>query len=251
MRPALASVAALATLTVVVPAGPTAYAASSDDWRAAACAEDNRDGLALGAYTVAQVQSRRVKQIPSLTLTAERLVFTSGTRCDLISLDGSVPFGREVKGHGSSISLLGELVVGGVSQGEMEGSGSVTGVGGSEPIRGIRDVVLGAEVFSDVETGTMPDSTSLPESWRNQPYTFTHTRTGFLASVSGRTSTKKSFPVTPATRATAKRRLAAALADADSPAERRDARRTYRLALEGVRLVMKPFRYDWSGELPR
>lgn len=44
----------------------------------------------------------------------------------------------------------------------MEGSGSVTGAGGSEPIRGIRDVVLGAEVFTDVETGTMPGSASLP-----------------------------------------------------------------------------------------
>ena len=39
----------------------------------------------------------------------------------------------------------------------------------------IRDVVLGAEVFTDVETGTMPDSTSLPEPWRNQPYTFKRT----------------------------------------------------------------------------
>lgn len=251
MRPALAAVAALATLSAVVPTGPTAYAASSDDWRAAACAEDNRDGLALGAYTVAQSQQRRVKQIPTLTLTAQRLVFASGTRCDLISLDGSVPFGREVKGHGSSMSILGELVVGGVSQGEMEGSGSVTGVGGTEPIRGIRDVVLGAEVFTDVETGTMPDSTSLPESWRNQPYTFTHTRTGFTASVEGRTSRERTFAVTPATRAAAKRRLASALADADSAAERRDARRTYRLALEGVRLVMKRFRYEWTGELPR
>ena len=44
---------------------------------------------------------------------------------------------------------------------------------------------------------------------------------------------------------------ASALADADSAAERRDARRTYRLALEGVRLVMKRFRYEWTGELPR
>jgi hypothetical protein len=251
MRPTtLGSLTAATALAVLAPLAP-AGAAGSSDWRTVACADDNDDGLALGAYTVAQAQTHRVAQIPSLTLTAEHLVFASGTRCDLISLDGSVPFGQEVKGHASSISLLGELVVGGVSQGEMASSTSVTGVGGSEPIRVIRNVVLGADVFADVETGTMPDSTSLPEPWRNQPYTFTHTRTDFTASVDGRTSVKKTFTVTPATRATAKRRLTSALADADSAAERSDARRTYRLALRGVRLVMKRFHHEWSGELPR
>ena len=73
----------------------------------------------------------------------------------------------------------------------------------------------------------------------------------FTASVDGRTSVKKTFTITPATRATAKRRLTSALADADSAAERGDARRTYRLALRGVRLVMKRFHHEWSGELPR
>ncbi len=242
--------ATLATVTILAPTGTAAHAASGD-WRTAACAERNRDGLALGTYTVAQVQTQRVEQVPSLTISAESLVFASGARCDLLSLDGRAPFGRDLTGYGSTMSRLGELVVGGASQGETEGTGSVTGVGGSVPIRRARHEILGAVVFNEVETGTMPDHAGVPAPWRNQPYTTTHTRTTFTATINGALARKKTFTVTRSTKAAAKRRLDIDLALADSAAERRDARATYRLALRGIRLVMKTFRYDWSSELPR
>ncbi|WP_210439270.1 hypothetical protein [Nocardioides xinjiangensis] len=251
MRSSLASIAALATLAALAPMGPAAHAAAPGDWRTAACADDNHDDLALGAYTVTQAKSHRVRQIRSLTLTAERLVFASGTRCDLLSVDGRVRGGHELTGHGSDMALMGELVVGGVSQGEMEGHSSQTGAGGTEPIRHARHRVLDAMVFRDVESGTVPDSAAVPEAWRNQPYTFTHTRTTFTATVTGRVARRKTFTVTPATTAAADRRLAAALAVADSTAERRAARKVHRLALRGVRVVMRKFRHDWSDELPR
>lgn len=253
MRTHLASIAVLASLTALVPttcAATAATASAAGDWRAAACADDDKD-LATGSYAVAQVLTQPVKQVPSLTVTAERLVFANGARCDLLSLDGPVPVGKELTGYGSEMTVLGQLVVGGVDQGEMSSTRAVSGYGGSSPIARARHLVLGAEVFPAVESGTVPDSPTVPAGWRNQPYTSTHTRTTFTATVNGATGKKKTFTVTPATKAAAKRRLDVALALADTAAERRAARQTYRLALQGVRYVMKTFRFDWSGEIPR
>jgi hypothetical protein len=246
----LGTLTATALLASLAPLGVApAGAASARDWRAAACAEDDGD-LAVGSYEVAQALTQRVKQIPSLTLTAEHLVFANGARCDLLSLDGSVPEGRELTGYGSEVTVLQQMVVGGVDQGEMEGIQAVSGNFGRATARA-KHLILGAQVFSDVESGTVPDSPAVPAPWRNQPYTSTHTRTTFTASVDGGIGRKKTFPVTPASTAAAKRHLTLDLMGADTAGERQAARRTYRLALRGVRYVMKSFHLVWSGELPR
>lgn len=247
----LASVTTVAVLAALAPLGTApAQAAKASDWRTEACAEQNHDGLALGSFTVTDKRTQRVKQVPSLTLTAERVTFASGVRCDLVHLHGRVPFGRELTGYGLGLTTMGDLVISGTSQGEIAKTSLSRGVGTTDPIRRANHLVLAAVVFLDVEEGTMPDAAMLPEPWRNQPYTFTHTRTTFTANLNGRVGTKRTFTVTPATRVAAERRLSADLAAADDAADRRAARQTHRLALRGVRLVMKSFTSSWTGELP-
>ena len=133
----------------------------------------------------------------------------------------------------------------------MAGSSSISGTGGTSPIRRADHLVLDAVVVLADESGTTPDSVVLPEPLRNEPYTSTHTRTTFTATVNGRVGTEETFTVTAATRAAAKRRLSRDLAMAETAADRQAARKTYRLALRGVRLVMKRFKDSWSGELLR
>ena len=249
---AVSSVTALTVLTALAPAGTaTAREAAIADWRAAACEDASRLDGPLGSYTVAKTATGGVRKLPSVTLTAERLVFTSGAQCDLVQLDGPVPFRRELRGHSAEITVLGQMVVGGADQGEMERATSFSLVGSSRAIRETGHRVLDAVVFRPDETGTMPDDAALPAPWRNQPYTSAHTRTTFATTISGRVGTERTFTVTPRTRAAAKRRLTIALALAQSDADRRVARKTYRLALRGIRLVWRRFTQSWSVELPR
>lgn len=248
----IAPLTAVTVLTALAPLGAVpAHAATSGDWRSQACASSGSDVRAGDTYTVVTKDAGRLERVPTLTVTIERLVFDGGVQCDLLQLDGRLPFGTELRGHGAEVDVMGELVINGVDQGEMQLSGSFHGVGGSAPIRVVRHVVLNAVTYVPDESGTVPDSPTLPEPWRNQPYTSTHTRTTFSAHVSGRIGTEKPFTVTHATRAAAERRLAAELEVAQHAVDRRAARRTYRLALRGIRLVMTPFRERWSGELAR
>lgn len=191
----------------------------------------------------------RLRRLGSLGVTGVRLTYPNGARCDVLSVDGRLPFGHDVKRYAADLSELGTLVVAGADQGETEHQGIGTSVGGS-PFREFDDVVLGAVVYTPTESGTMPALPGIPPEWQGQPYTFTHTRTTASLDLRLRKGVEKTFRVTPATRAAAARRLERDLMVASSAADRRDARRTYRLALDGIRLVMKPFRASWSGELP-
>ena len=248
----LGSLTALAVLTVLAPLGSaTASGAAPADWRTAACEDASTLDGPLGSYTVVKTSSERVDKLPSVMLTAERLVFAGGTQCDLVQLDGRIPFGQELTGWTTEVTVLGQLVVAGADQGETDRTSSVSVRGSSDAIRETEHLVLDAVVFPADETGTMPDHVAVPAPWRNQPYTFSHTRTTFDTTITGRVGTEKTFTVTPATIAAAKRRLTRDLALAETGADRRAARKTYRLALEGIRLVMKRFEHDWSTELPR
>lgn len=191
----------------------------------------------------------RLRRLGSLGVTGVRLTYANGARCAVLSVDGRLPFGHDVKRYAADLSELGTLVVAGADQGETEHQGIGTSVGGS-PFREFDDVVLGAVVYAPTESGTMPALPGIPPEWQGQPYMFTHTRTTASLDLRLRKGVEKRFTVTPATRAAAARRLEHDLVVASSAADRRDARRTYRLALDGVRLVMKPFRVSWSGELP-
>lgn len=250
LGPLAASALVAAALTVTAATGASAGAAAPDDWRAAACKDADRD-LAVGAYTVTSRLAERLEDLPSVTMTAERLTFTNGARCDLLHLDGRLPLERQLRGHSAELSMMGDVVIAGASQGEMASHTVANGAGGNIPIRDVDHLVLGAVAFRDVESGTMPDSALLPEPWRNQPYTVTHTRTTYTVGLVGKVGTQKRFTVTPATRAAAQRRLTLDLAAAQNGADRRAARQTYRLSLRGIRLELKPFRTRWSGELPR
>jgi len=244
-----ASVLVAATLAVTAPTAASASAAP-DDWRAAACKDADRD-LAVGAYAVTSRLAERLEDLPSVTVTAERLTFANGARCDLLHLHGRLPVERQLRGHSAEVSTLGELVVAGASQGEMASHTVASGAGGNIPIRDVDHLVLGAVTFRDVESGTMPDTVVLPEPWRNQPYAFTHTRTTYTVKLVGKVGSHTRFTVTPATRAAARRRLTQDLTAAQNGADRRAARHVFRLALRGIRLDLKTFRARWSGELPR
>ncbi|CAM3849558.1 hypothetical protein [Nocardioides zeicaulis] len=253
----LASATVLALLSPLAPAPATASAAAtsagSTDWRTQACRDAGSESS--GTPSRATLLEGRVRGLRSLTVTAERLTWGDGVRCDLVSVDGRPPFGRDLPSYGAEVAEMGTLVVGGVDQGETEhqrvsmGVGSSAGPAGSTSPRDVDHEVLGAVVYSPSESGTFPSPSDLPAAWQGQPYSFTHTRTTIVATFHARAGVRKTFTVTPATRAAAARRLERDLGAATSAADRRDARRTYRLALHGVRLVMKPFTTRWKGEL--
>ncbi|MBS2940344.1 hypothetical protein KDN32_21620 [Nocardioides sp. J2M5] len=215
-----------------------------------ACRGADSADLASGTPTRTTLLRDRSELLGSLEVTGVRLTYPNGARCDVLSVDGRLPFGHDIKGFDTEVSELGTLVVAGADQGETEHQGIGRNLRSSSPFRELRDEVLGAVVYAPTESGTMPALPGIPPAWQGQPYTFTHTRTTASLDLKARKGVEKSFKVTPATRAAAARRLERDLAVARSAADRRDARRTYRLALDGVRLVMKPFRVSWSGELP-
>lgn len=196
------------------------------------------------------VLSERVKGLKGVTITAERVTFANGARCDLLHVDGRLPFATDLRKASGEVTDLGTLVVAGADQGETEHNSASTGFSTAPPVRYLEQQVLGTVVYLPTEGGTMPASPFLPPAWQGQPYTYTHTRTTMSATFGARKGEEKHFRVTPATRAAAARRLERDLALASSAADRRDARRTHRLALRGIRLEMKPFRARWSGELP-
>lgn len=246
----LSTLTAATALAVLAPLVPSAAgAAAPADAVARACRGADSSDLASGTPTRTTLLRDRSELLESLTVIGVRLTYPNGARCDVLSVDGRLPFGHDVKRYAADLSELGTLVVAGADQGETEHQGIGTSVGGS-PFREFDDVVLGAVVYTPTESGTMPALPGIPPEWQGQPYTFTHTRTTASLTLRLRKGVEKRFTVTPATRAAAARRLERDLALASTAADRRDARRTYRLALEGVRLVMKPFRASWSGELP-
>ena len=247
----LGSLTAATAVAVLAPLAPIhAGATEPADFRTTACRDADHGGLASGSTTRATALSEQVKGLRSLTVTAERLTYANGARCDLVYVDGRLELGQGVKGYKARVSEMGTVVVAGTDQGELEVRGIATGVGGTSVLRELDHEVLGAVVYTPTESGTMPALPGLPPEWQGQPYIVTHTRTTAEATFLARVGTKQSFTVTPATRAAAARRLERDLDRATSAADRRDARRTYRLALRGVRLVMKPFTARWSGELP-
>lgn len=252
----LGSLTAATSLALLAPFAPaTAGAAAPADFRAAdfradACRDADHAGLASGSATRTTVLSERVEGLRTITVTAERLSYANGARCDLVWVDGRLAFGQDLKGYQASVGDMGDLVVAGTAQGEVEHRGISTAVGGTPPSHELDREVLGAIVYTPTDSGTLPELPGLPAEWQGQPYTFTHTRTTAEATFRAREGRRESFTVTPATRAAAARRLERDLRIATSAADRRDARRTHRLALRGVRLVMKPFTARWSGELP-
>lgn len=264
--PTLGSLAAATTLAVLAPLAPATAGAAAPtdlraadfraadlraaDFRAAACREADHADLASGSATRTTVLSEQVEGLRTLTVTAERLSYANGARCDLVHVDGRLRFGQGLKGYKARLRDMGTLVVAGADQGEVEHRGISTGAGGTPPLRELDQEVLVAVVYTPTDSGTIPPLPDLPAEWQGQPYTFTHTRTTAEATFRARVGERQSFTVTPATRAAAARRLERDLSIAPSAADRRDARRTYRLALRGVRLVMKPFTARWSGELP-
>lgn len=200
---------------------------------------------------MAKTQSERLDEVPSLTVTTERLVFASGAQCDLLHLDGTLPFDQEVRGYRARLTTRGELVIGGVSQGENGRASNAIGSSSSVGTHDLRRFVLVAQVYVPDEAGTLPDSVEIPEPWRNQPYTSTFTRTTLGLTLRGKVGTRKTFAVTAATRDAAKRRLARDLELSANATDRHAARKIFRLALRGVRLEMKSFTARWSGELTR
>lgn len=248
----LTAATVLAALVPLAPAtasegDPTDFRAA--DFRAAACRNADHEGIASGGASRATLLTQRLRPLGSIVVTGVRLTYANGVRCDVVSLDGRLPFGHDLKGYDAQVSERGTLVVAGVHQGETELRGIGNAVGGS-PVRELDDEVLGAVVYATTESGTVPAAPGVPAQWQGQPYTFTHTRTTAEATLRLRKGVEKRFTVTRATRAAAARRLQRDLDLATSAADRRDARRTYRLALDGVRLAMKPLTAHWSGELP-
>ncbi|UFN42879.1 hypothetical protein [Nocardioides okcheonensis] len=247
----LSTLTAATALAVLAPLAPAAAGATApNDALAETCRVADAADVASGAATATTVLRERLRRLGSLEVTGVRLTYANGARCDVVTVDGRLPFGHDMKGYDAELSERGTLAVAGTTRDETEHQGIGRSTRSSSPFHGFDDEVLGAVVYVPVESGTMPPLPGIPPEWQLQPYTFTHTSTTASLTLRLRKGVEKRFTVTPATRAAAARRLERDLALASTAADRRDARRTYRLALDGVRLVMKPFRASWSGELP-
>ncbi len=177
-----------------------AGAAAPSDALAETCRGADAADLASGTPTRTTLLRDRSELLESLTVIGVRLTYPNGARCDVLSVDGRLPFGHDVKRYAADLSELGTLVVAGADQGETEHQGIGTSVGGS-PFREFDDVVLGAVVYAPTESGTMPALPGIPPEWQGQPYMFTHTRTTASLTLRLRKGVEKRFTVTPATRA--------------------------------------------------
>lgn len=173
----LAILTAAVPLAVLAPPGPaTATAAAPADVPGVLCRASDGQDILSGAATRTTVLRERLGPRGSLRLTGLRLTYANGARCDVVTLDGRLPSGYDLRAFRASFTLRERLAVAGVDQGETTGLGIIGGRRGG-PVRKLDGEVIGAFVYTTVETGTFPATPELPEAWHHQPYTFTHTRT--------------------------------------------------------------------------
>lgn len=253
---ALLTTAALAVGLAPVTIAP---AAAATDWRQSACKQQPA-GVAeevpvSGTGTVVSTTVTRVRPLAGVKVVAERLDF-SGVTCDLLYVTGTLPAGARVTETGYAHEVWADLIVGDVQQDPIPAPshfGFGTGWFGESEVAGVpRNVALiDAVAFRAVETGTIPDEPGVPTEWKGDPYTITHLRTDWRVDIAGSRLVRKTFTVTAATKVAAERRLQRQLRAARTAAQRQAARKTYRLALRGIKLVRRKFDVELAGSKPR
>lgn len=272
----------LAPLVATSPAG----AESGSDWRTDACLEAAEPEAPIaGTGTVVASAVTRLADLPGVKLTSERLDF-SGVTCELLYVSGKVPLGAAVSGSGYTYTTYATLVVDGIDRGvseQRELSGGSTGLYEfpDEDMAGMPQPseLFAAVTYRNVESGTVPALPGIPADWQGKPYTATYTRSDWTATFDGKALVEKEFHATRATDQAARVLATKQIARADSTYAKRAAeikrsgmssswkrdelaeaaatrrstvalaRKTFRLALSGQRLVNRRFHAEYAGTL--
>ncbi|HXH80710.1 hypothetical protein [Nocardioides sp.] len=276
---AILGVSLLVPITSAATAGD---APEARDWRATACIEEpGLDVTVSGAHTVVTRQVTPVAEVPGMTLRVDRLDF-SGVTCELFYVRGAIPAGAAVSLARNSFCTYTRWVLNGVDEGEGASCTSFAGPTSLYPSTSYVDVpnnvmLAAAVTYRPHESGVLTAEPGMPPELVDAPYSVTYVRSEWFATLAGKTLVKRPFERTNATdkaaQASYEKRAARAarihavrVADiraSDRPEvwKRRQlvkaaavrsesmslARRTYRLAEQGVRLVKKRFSGTYTG----
>lgn len=276
----------LATVVAAMLLTPSAASAepTAEDWRAAACADQGTvEDAPTGASTLVASSRVPVDGLPGVQVGIDRLDF-SGVSCEVLYVDGALPRGAAIDVTRNSLCSTFAYALDGKESGEGEGCSSLAGpirlYTSRTPLDLPEDVeVLSIQTFRGQDSEVLQAEPGMPPRLIGKTRTTTHTGSSWRVRLRSTTQTRREFDrsratdraarlaypkqVARATRAYEARvarinrsdypRLFKDVMIREAAADRKEsvalARKKQRLALDGVRLVVRESSAGVGGTL--